>query len=279
MKEKYILYQHTKLHYKTSRNGFPVVLLHGFAEDSRIWDSQVEFLKNVYNLIVPDLPGSGKSDLINSPHSFGEGLSSIDDNIGMEDYALCIKQILDAEKISHCIMIGHSMGGYITLAFAEKFPEMLMAFGLFHSSAYTDDEEKMNIRKKAIGFIETNGSAAFLKSSIPGLFMEQGNSKLPEALLERGKSFLPAALIQYYKAMIAREDRTKILKSTAIPVLFIMGEHDRAVPFKKSLEQSHMAKQTHVYILRNSAHMGMLEEPEKTNQILANFLLNQVGFN
>lgn len=259
--------------------GLPVVLLHGFAEDNRIWDNQVAFLKNDYKLILPDLPGSGKSEMINSPLSEGEGLGvrSIDDNIGMEDYALCIKQILDEENISHCIMIGHSMGGYITLAFAEKFPEVLMAFGLFHSSAYADDDEKVNIRKKAIGFIESNGSEAFLKTSIPGLFMEQGNSKLPEALLERGKSFLPAVLIQYYKAMIARQDRTKILKNTAMPVLFIMGEHDKAIPFKKSLEQSHIAKQTHVHILRNSAHMGMLEEPDKINEILANFLLIQNG--
>lgn len=280
MKEKYTLYQHTKLHYKTVGTGLPVLLLHGFAEDSRIWDNQTEFLKNDYSLIIPDLPGSGKSEMLNPPLSFGEesGVRSME-KIGMEDYALCIKQILTEEKIDRCIMIGHSMGGYITLAFAEKFPEMLIAFGLFHSSAYADDDEKVTMRKKAISFIESNGSDAFLKTSIPGLFMEQGNSKLSEALIERGKTFLPDALIQYYKAMIARPDRTKILTGTAIPVLFIMGEFDKAVPFKKSLEQSHMTKQTHVHILRNSAHMGMLEEKDKTNQILANFLLLQTGFN
>ena len=296
MKEKYILFQHTKLYYKTVGTGFPVLLIHGFAEDSRIWDGQVEFLKNDYKLIIPDLPGSGKSEMINSPLSFGEGLGvRSKENVGMEDYALCIKQILTEEKIGRCIMIGHSMGGYITLAFAGKFPGMLIAFGLFHSSAYADDDEKVNMRKKAIGFIESNGSEAFLKTSIPGLFMEQGNSKLPDALLEkekmpghknwpdilieRGKKFLSVALIQYYKAMIARPDRTKILKSTDLPVLFILGEHDKAVPFKMGLEQSHMAKQTHVHILRNSAHMGMLEEPDKTNQILANFLLTRTGIN
>jgi pimeloyl-ACP methyl ester carboxylesterase len=276
MKEKIILYQNTNLHYKITGSGLPVLLIHGFAEDSSIWDNQVEFLKNDYNLIIPDLPGSGKSGIINSPLSFGEGsgVRSTED-ICIDDYAQCIHQILTKEKIAHCIMIGHSMGGYITLAFAEKYPEFLIAFGLFHSSAYADDDIKVETRKKAIEFIEKNGPGAFLKTSIPGLFFDQGNSKQPDALIEKGKAFPATALIQYYKAMIARYDRTNILINTSVPVLLIVGEHDKAVPFKHSLEQSHMPGQSYLHILRNSAHMGMLEEPEKVNQILANFLLYQ----
>ncbi len=267
MQEKHILFQNITIHYKTTGTGLPVVLLHGFAEDSSIWDNQVEYLKNDYKLIIPDLPGSGQSGLINK------------ENIGMEDYALCIKQILDTEKITQCIMIGHSMGGYITLAYAEKYPGSLISFGLFHSSAYPDDDAKVETRKKAISFIESKGADAFLKTSIPGLFYDQGNSAQADALIEKGKAFSPKALIQYYKAMIARPDRTNILKNNTAPVLFIMGEHDKAVPFKHSLEQSYIPFQSYIHVLRNSAHMGMLEEKDRANEILANFLLYIQGNN
>ena len=109
MKEKNIIYRQTQIVYKTTGTGSPVVLIHGFAEDSTIWDNQVDFLKDKYRLIIPDLPGSGKSELITN------------NDTSLEDYAAIIKQILDKEKIETCIMIGHSMGGYITLAFAEKY--------------------------------------------------------------------------------------------------------------------------------------------------------------
>ena len=274
MKEKYIAFHNTNVFYKTIGTGLPVVLIHGFAEDSNIWENQVEFLKDRFLLILPDLPGSGRSSFINN------------DNIGIAGYAEVIRQILLAEQIEQCIMIGHSMGGYITLAYAEKYPESLLSFGLFHSSAYADDEIKVETRKKAIEFIKKNGSGAFLKTSIPGLFYSPLSVRPLEvarhlvvrqvdSLIEKGKSFSPEALIQYYKAMIARPDRTRILRKTALPVLLIMGEHDKAVPFKHSLEQSHIPYRSYIHVLRKSAHMGMLEEPGISNEILANFLLNQ----
>jgi len=259
-------FQHTNICYNIIGDGIPVMLIHGFAEDSTVWDNQVDFLKNDFKLIIPDLPGSGKSGLIDKKET------------GIEDYAGCIKEILVAENISRCIMIGHSMGGYITLAFAEKFPETLIIFGLFHSSAYADDEPKKETRKKAITFIKEHGAFPFLQTSIPGLFSTQSNSGLVNALIEKGKAFSAEALIQYYQAMIARPDRTDILKKARVPILFIMGEHDKAVPFKHSLGQSYLPDQSYVYILRKTAHMGMLEEPERANEILANFLLSQKAF-
>lgn len=255
------------------------MLVHGFAEDSDIWKKQVAFLKKDFLLIIPDLPGSGQSSLLDKKDAV------------MEDYADCIREILLEEKIDRCIMIGHSMGGYITLAFAEKFPESLITFGLFHSTAYADDETKKETRRKAIAFIEANGAEAFLKTSIPGLFYDQGNSgpadtllsgqatvvarPLYEKLIEKASSFSKRALIQYYHAMITRPGRTHILRDSKNPVLFIAGEYDKAVPFRHSLEQSHIPDRSYISVLRNSAHMGMLEEPGRCNEILAYFLLNQ----
>lgn len=262
MKEKNIVYRQARIVYKITGAGPAVVLIHGFAEDSSIWDKQVDFLKNNYKLIVPDLPGSGKSASITNKDT------------GIETYADIIRHILDEENIEKCIMIGHSMGGYITLAFAEKNMALLDAFGLFHSSAYADDELKIETRKKAIDFINKNGTAAFLKTTIPGLFYDTGNYGYINALLEKGKTFSPQTLVQYYEAMIRRPGRTSVLTNTSLPVFFIMGEHDKAVPIRHSLEQCHMPKKAHICVLRNSAHMGMLEETEKTNKILAKFLLN-----
>lgn len=262
MQEKSIQFQNDRIVYRVIGNGKPVMLLHGFGEDSTVWQSQIEALKNQYQLIVPDIPGSGKSALV--------------PNANIEIYADVIKAICDVEKIPGLhSLVGHSMGGYVTLAVAEKYPTFLNSFGLFHSSAFADTEEKKQTRRKAIEFIKEKGAHTFLKTSTPGLFTQSYKDNHPdkvEALIEAGKAFSNEALIQYYEAMIARPDRTAVLKTFTTPILFIIGEHDQAIPFESSLQQCHLPVQSHVHILRQSAHMGMWEEPEKANTILADFL-------
>jgi len=261
METKTILYKGALIRYCIHGSGRPVMLIHGFGEDSSIWEAQVSYLKENFLLIVPDLPGSGASEMLRK------------DDVQIADYAEVMKAILKEEKINSAVMIGHSMGGYITLQFAKKYPELLNAFGLFHSGAYADDEEKIRTRKKAIAFIREKGSKAFLKTSIPGLFYDAEKSKNHiEALIEKGAYFSQEALIQYYEAMIARPDTTDILKDSVNPILFIIGEHDKAIPFPHSLQQAHLPDYAYIHILRHSAHMGMLEETGKANTILAQFL-------
>ncbi|MEJ7625337.1 MAG: alpha/beta hydrolase [Ferruginibacter sp.] len=259
--EKVLHFRGSVIYYTLIGKGTPVVLLHGFGEDRSIWDSVITEIKEKFCLIIPDLPGSGRSQLLTG------------DLISINDYADCIRSILEVEDISPVIMIGHSLGGYLALAYAEMYPGSLISLGLFHSGAYPDDDEKKEIRKKAIAFIREKGSTAFLKTSIPGLFMDPDKNKNEiEILFQKGAGLTNEALIQYYEAMIARPDRTFILKSTNLPVLFIIGEHDKAIPFAHSLEQTQLPAHSYVYILRNSAHMGMLEENEKCRKILADFL-------
>ena len=267
--QKQLDYKEASISYTIIGSGEPVVLIHGFSEDSDLWKYQIEFLKNKFQLIVPDLPGSGLSQVDSWQLTVGS------ETLSVEWMADCIKSILDKEQISSCITIGHSMGGYITLALAEKYPELLTKFGLFHSTAFADSAEKIQKRRKVIEFIKENGATIFLKQSIPDLFASAFSANHPEeitGLIERGKSFTPEALIQYYEAMIARPDRTAILENFNKPILFIIGEEDKAVPLQDSLKQCHLPSISHVHILKEVAHMGMWEEKEKCNHALTEFL-------
>ncbi|MEO6252247.1 MAG: alpha/beta hydrolase [Ferruginibacter sp.] len=265
MESKTITYQSSTIFYRTIGKGRPVVLIHGFAEDGDIWKNQVDFLKNDCKLIIPDLPGSGRSAALSSQVS-----------VDIEDYAEVIKAILTEEKIGACTMIGHSLGGYTTLAFAEKHPDLLSSFGLVHSSAFADNEEKKANRLKSIEFIKKNGAFEFLKATITGLYMCQDGSEPSDtyikAQVEKSRSFTDEAVIQYYQAMINRPDRTSVLKTFGKPILFIIGEHDNAVPFEQSMQQCYLPDQSHIHILRNSAHMGMLEETANVNGALLDFI-------
>lgn len=260
MQEKYITYQHSKIFYRTSGSGQPIILIHGFGEDGNVWQLQITALQKKYSLIVPDLPGSGHSELIN--------------DMSIEGMADCTAAIAAAEKISSSVFLGHSMGGYITLALAEKYPQLISRFGLVHSTAFADSEEKKQARRKSIDFIKENGAYAFLKTTIPTLFYNGNGTPAPamENLIEDGKKFTPEALISYYEAMINRPDRTDVLTTLDKPVLFIIGEYDNAVPFQQGLQQCYLPAQSHIHILRNAAHMGMYEETEKVNKALLHFL-------
>lgn len=261
-----VSFKDKKIFYRVEGKGKPVMLLHGFAEDGNLWNYQVEKLKKKFRLIIPDLPGSGSSEML-------------DGKISISDYADVIKAIIDVEikkdRISFT-MIGHSMGGYISLAFAEKYPELLNGIGLFHSTSYADDDQKKEMRNKGIDFIKKNGAKAFLKNTVQNLFSEttlNENTGLIEKLIGLSKKFTPDALIQYYEAMRDRPDRSSILKYFAKPVLFIQGFYDNAVPLKSGLEQSHIARVSYFKILKNSGHMGMWEEEQNSTYFMENFLM------
>ncbi|MDB5201468.1 MAG: hypothetical protein JWQ27_877 [Ferruginibacter sp.] len=261
MKKQSASYNGKAISYSTAGSGSPVMLVHGFGEDSSIWDKQVAELQKSNLLIIPDLPGTGQSELLTNHGA------------GLEDYAHALHAILEAEAILSVTVIGHSMGGYTALAFAELFPDKTDRLGLFHSSAFADDEDKISTRKKAIDFIRANGATAFLKTSIPGLFADaEKNQADINWLLDKGSSIKDETLVQYYQAMIARPDRTKILSNQQKPVLFILGTFDKAVPLEQGLKQTHLPQQSYIHILKNSGHMGMLEETGASNANLANFL-------
>ena len=259
---KTISYQGKTLAYEFTGNGLPVMLVHGFTEDRRIWDHLVSSIGKKYQLLIPDLPGSGDS-------AFNPNLHTI------ADFAGVLRAIQLEEKTGPFILIGHSMGGYISLAFADAFPDALKGLGLFHSSAYEDSAEKKLSRQKSIIFIRKQGSAPFVEQSLPGLFSGYFKERHPEKIqkqIDLYANFNPDSLVQYLEAMMNREDRTRVLKGFGGPVLFIMGEEDKAVPLKDSLEQSHLPQISYIHILSHTAHMGMLESSNLCNSFVDRFL-------
>ncbi len=254
-------YQGSKISYRVTGSGRPVMLVHGFAETGSLWDDQVKYLSRSYQCIVPDLPGSGASE-------------ALSDN-SIEEMCEALHTIVHQEQLERVTMIGHSMGGYITLAFAENYYNHLEGFGLFHSTAFADSDEKKQVREKGIAFIMEHGAAAFLKTSSPNLFSEETRRSNPEMVsrfIAEQSNFSATSLVSYYRAMMARPDRTGVLRKSPFPVLFIMGEHDMAVPLSDSQAQCHLPGKSYIHLLRNSAHMGMLEESDTSNRILEQFL-------
>ena len=259
--DKVLIISGRKIFYRVTGRGNPVMLVHGFGETGNVWNEQTVFLESKVQLIIPDLPGSGQSEMI--------------DDMSIEGMAEVLKRILDHESISNFILVGHSMGGYITLAFVERYPDSLLAFGLCHSTAYPDSDEKKVARLKGIEFIKQHGSLEFIKTTTPNLFSpmtKEGNPALIEKFIESLPGFSPDALIAYYEAMMKRPDRVAVLKSFEKPILFVMGEYDIAAPIQDVLKQCHLPQKAYIHILHQSGHMGMLEEKDKSNRSLQEFL-------
>lgn len=261
--DKTVLIEGREVFYRVYGEGKPVILIHGFGETGEVWNNQITFLEKICRLIIPDLPGSGRS--------------AMTDDMSIEGMSEIIHSIIHQEQIDRCIVIGHSMGGYITLALAEKYWNHLNAFGLFHSTAFADSEEKKAIRIKGIEFMQQHGGFEFLKTSTPNLFSpftKEQNPELVSNFITGLNNFSTPALVSYYKAMMMRPERTGLLKNNSLPVLFVMGKYDNAVPMADTLKQIHLPAKSFIEILKHSGHMGMLEEAEKSNLILMNFIMN-----
>ncbi len=250
------------LEYNDSGNGFPLVLLHGFCESKALWKYCEKELALHCRVITPDLPGFGESRLVEM-------------NISMDYFADQIKELMDDLKIEKCVMVGHSLGGYITLAFAEKYENRLQGFGLFHSTAHADSEERKDNRNKTIAFIEKHGVPLFGQSFVAPLFSLRNRDRLKteiEELIQIAASSSEIGVIETTKAMRDRPDRTEVLKKSNVPVLYVIGKRDTTIPFEKSLEQCHLPKHSIVHFMQEAGHMGMIENKPESIKILRNYL-------
>lgn len=267
--EKVCFADNHELYYRDIGKGKPVLLIHGFAEDGTVWDALIPKLSVSYRLLIPDLPGSGRSSL-----SFVEKQPP-----SMETLADSIRQIVTSEKLegldSAPVLIGHSMGGYISLAYAEKYPMQWKALILFHSTAYADNDARKEARKKSLSFVKANGAQAFLKTTIPSFFSASFLENYPEKVdlhVQKNSHLRGDSLSWYYEAMIRRPDLTKLIKTCSQPIGFILGKEDKLIPPEQILTQAALPRISFHQILHHSGHMGMIEEPETVIAFLEKFL-------
>ncbi len=259
---KFTDYQGGKVAFDSQGKGPAVALLHGFCEDRSVWDDfKSEFVDAHFRVVCVDLPGFGQSDVPVAA--------------GVEYYADAVHAVLNELNIEKVILIGHSMGGYTALAFAEKYPETILGLGLFHSHPYADSEEKKEARRKSIQFIRDHGHVVFVKQLIPGLFAPayaHGQSFQLARLIHAASTYPAGGITAGLEAMIRRPDRSALLAGASYPVLFIIGEEDKAIPADQSLSQTLLPRTASVHILEKVGHMGMFEAQKKTQRIVREFV-------
>lgn len=241
------------LHYKARGQGPALVLLHGFTESSAIWDDFSSSLSDAFHVITPDLPGHGQSACMGDVHT-------------MDEMAAAVKHQLDQLGVDRCVMIGHSMGGYVTLSFARMYPEMLQGAGLFHSTALPDSPEARQGREKAIEVIKSDRKG-FLFRFIPGLFAPENRERLQreiDTLVHAANSMTAQAIIAAQEGMKIRRDNRDVLFAANFPVMFIAGQKDARVPFGSIRELAGIPETSYSLFLKNSGHMGYLEARDET---------------
>ncbi len=250
------------IYYRKMGSGPAVVLLHGFPESGVLWQEIWPVLTNQFTVIVPDLLGSGQS-------SIGEA------EISMESMALAVDAILVAERIDNAVFAGHSMGGYVALAYAQLFGTKVRGLSLVHSTGYADDEEKKNNRKKAIELIRKGGKEAFIRQMVPALFSPSTKETRPDIVDKQVVSGLEldaASMMAYYRAMMERPDRTGVLKDSTFPVQWILGKDDNLIPFTKGIQQSTLTFVNFVSVYNMCGHMSMLEQSGRLGKDLDDFI-------
>lgn len=253
-------YKNTNIHYEVKGEGPDLVLLHGFTESTAIWSEFALQLSNEFRVIMVDLPGHGQSGMIDQVHS-------------MELMADVVNAVLKHLKVESCVMVGHSMGGYVALAFTRKYPQMMKGVGLFHSTSLADNDEAAEKRAKAIEVIKSN-RGDFLLGFIPELFAPESRNALSgkiEELIGRARQMSPEALVAAQEGMMLRASTLDVLINTPLPVMFIAGQKDSRVPFENIWVQMALTETAYSLILRSAGHMGFFEEPQKTLQFTASF--------
>jgi pimeloyl-ACP methyl ester carboxylesterase len=251
-----------QISYHKYGSGNTIVLLHGFPEDGELWRQVYPALSARFTVIIPDLPGSGNSILPKG-------------DLSIEQLATSVQIILEHEGIGKAAIAGHSMGGYVALAMAELYPQLVAGISMVHSTAEADDDAKKETRRKAIELIRKGGREAFIKQMIPNLFSpaySQVNKQVIAEQIQRGMRLEADSLVGYYTAMMNRPVRVSTIAKAGYPVQWIVGKDDNVVPFHKALQQSYLADRDFVSLYDNCGHMSMLENPERLTADINEFV-------
>jgi pimeloyl-ACP methyl ester carboxylesterase len=248
-------------YYDQGKGEQTILLIHGFGEDHAIWKNQIEFLSTHYRVIAPNLPGVHCKPLV-LHHSQAP-------NIRM--YVEVLHELMHHLHIEQYFIVGHSMGGYIGLSFADYYVNHVQGLLLFHSTTYEDNEAKKTNRMKVAEFIQEWGVSKYLETATPNLFgdaFKKTNPGIIQNVIESGSGISQEAMIQFVFAMRNRKAMTHLLQQHTIPVWMIAGDADLAVTIQDSLEQIKLLPSSNSLVLNNVGHMGMFEATDQVNEFI-----------
>lgn len=248
-------------YYDQGKGEQAILLIHGFGEDHAIWKNQIEFLSTHYRVIAPNLPGVHCKPLA-LHHSQAP-------NIRM--YVEVLHELMHHLHIEQYYIVGHSMGGYIGLSFADYYVNHVEGLLLFHSTTYEDNEAKKTSRMKVAEFIQEWGVSKYLEIATPNLFgdaFKKTNPGVIQNVIDSGSGISQEAMIQFVFAMRNRKAMTHLLQQHTIPVWMIVGDADLAVPIQDSLEQIKLLPSSNCLVLNNVGHMGMFEGTDQVNEFI-----------
>ncbi len=242
-----------ELAYTRHGKGNPLVLLHGFPLDHQIWDEIVPLLENKFSLILPDLRGFGESTTVNTLYT-------------MDDFASDIAGLLDQLGIQKTAIAGHSMGGYVALAFARLFPDRLTGLGLVASQTLADPPDRKEGRYKSAAEVAEKGISGVVDTMTPKFTSDPILQKFARGNMEKQQ---PAAFIGALKAMAERQDTTPLLASMNYPVVVIHGNADVLIPVERGREVKSAVPHAYLIEMKGVGHLPMLEAKEETAQALS----------
>ena len=258
----YILYSGGKIFYSDSGAGETIILLHGYLESSEVWAGYADRLAQRFRVISMDIPGHGQSTVFGECHS-------------MEFIATAVKELLVSLDIKKAILAGHSLGGYVTLAFLELFPERLAGYCLFHSHPFADTPEAHDKREREIQIVRAGKKYLMYPNNIIMMFANDNLEKFSEALQRSQEiaSRIPdEGIIAVLNGMMIRPSRLSIIEEGRVPCLWILGKKDNYISYETVLTQVNLPLNAKVVILENSGHLGFIEEEELSVKIVTDFI-------
>ncbi len=261
--EKFIIADGTAIRIADTLEGdSTVVLLHGYLENLNVWDELTDLLQPHVRVVAPDLPGHGISEVRGPVHT-------------MEFLADVVYEALIGSGVSKCTVVGHSMGGYVALAFAARHPEMLDGLVLFSSTPNADSPAKREDREREIAIVE-GGKKELLSRTLPGKgFAPQNRVKFADRIEDLAELVMLTeddGIKALLRGMEARADMNDMLRSLPVPELFILGRHDEYISPETAAAMIAAQPQARVVWLENSGHNGHIEEPRPATEAILEFI-------
>jgi len=241
-----------ELAYERQGKGSPLVLLHGYPLDHHLWDEVVPLLKDTFDLIIPDLRGFGESTTVATPYT-------------MDDLASDIVGLLNQIDIHKAAIAGHSMGGYVALAFARLYPERVSGLALVSSQVLADPPDRKEGRYKSAAEVAEKGIGAVVETMTSKF---TSNPQWQAFARKNMEAQQPAAYIGTLKAMAERVDATPLLSTIKYPVVVVHGDADILIPIDRAREVKAALPDAHLVEIKNAGHMPMCEAPNETAQAL-----------